>query len=69
MYIASTSSLDEWSGVVFVRKGLFAGGIFQFRLVFPVSFPQRAPDVYFQKGSLMHPLVEVGIVHEIHVIY
>lgn len=58
VYITPTTNLEEWQGVIFVRKGYYKGGIFRFRINFPSSYPLRAPSIIFAKGSLIHPLID-----------
>jgi ubiquitin-protein ligase len=58
VYVSPSKSLDEWEGVIFVRKGYYQGGVFRFKIQFPVSYPLRAPLITFAKGSLIHPLID-----------
>ena len=60
VYVAPSEQLDRWSGVIFVRKGYYQGSILPFELVFPPAYPDRAPVVHFEKGSIVHPLVDVS---------
>lgn len=61
IYVSPSPSVeDEWSAVIFLHKGPYAGSVLRFRFVFPAAFPARAPSVYFAKGSLIHPLVDVS---------
>ncbi|KAE8255311.1 hypothetical protein A4X13_0g3085 [Tilletia indica] len=52
-----TSNRGTWHGVIFVRSGIFEGGIFRFDIVFPPTFPRLAPQVYFPP-TLLHPLLD-----------
>ncbi|KAK0549258.1 hypothetical protein OC846_004154 [Tilletia horrida] len=52
-----TLNHSTWHGVVFVREGIFQGGIFRFDIVFPPSFPKLAPQVFFPP-TLLHPLLD-----------
>ena len=56
--LPSFDSLREWSGVLFVRSGVYRGGIFRFRLVLPRSYPANGapPQVLFQT-RVFHPHV------------
>lgn len=58
VYVSPSESLDVWEGVIFVRKGYYQGGVFQFKIQFPASYPLRAPTVTYFKGSLIHPLID-----------
>ncbi|CAD6890478.1 unnamed protein product [Tilletia controversa] len=52
-----TSNPGTWHGVVFVRSGIFQGGIFRFDIVFPPTSQRLAPQVYFPP-TLLHPLLD-----------
>lgn len=58
VYVTPSKTLDEWDGVIFVRKGYYQGGVFRFKIHFSASFPLRAPLITFSKGSLIHPLID-----------
>lgn len=47
-----------WFGVIFVRKGIFGGGIFRFKLLIPSDFPDTSelPKVIFNL-TIFHPLI------------
>ncbi|KAF1755484.1 hypothetical protein GCK72_022053 [Caenorhabditis remanei] len=47
-----------WFGVIFVRKGIFGGGIFRFTIEIPSDFPASIclPRVVFSQ-SIFHPLI------------
>ena len=60
MYILpSFDNLRQWSGVIFIRKGLYKGGIFRFFLELPRSYPANGacPRVTFVT-PLHHPHVD-----------
>ena len=56
--LPSFDSLREWSGVLFVRSGVYKGGIFRFSMQLPRSYPANGacPRVLFQ-SRVFHPHV------------
>uniref|UniRef100_A0A1I7TVU9 UBIQUITIN_CONJUGAT_2 domain-containing protein n=1 Tax=Caenorhabditis tropicalis TaxID=1561998 RepID=A0A1I7TVU9_9PELO len=54
----SVNNKFVWFGVIFIRKGIFGGGIFRFRIQIPSSFPNSTdlPRVIFHQ-SIFHPLI------------
>lgn len=50
------SDIRIWDGTIFVRQGLYKGGIFKFRMTFPEDYPASAPKVYFTT-TIYHPLI------------
>ncbi|CAI5451616.1 unnamed protein product [Caenorhabditis angaria] len=48
-----------WFGVIFIRKGIFGGGVFRFTIKIPTDFPttKSLPEVIFE-NSIFHPLIE-----------
>ena len=48
-----------WNGVVFIHEGLYEGGVFKFRIDFPISYPLNLPTVKFQAKQVFHPAVEL----------
>ena len=57
--LPSFNSLRQWSGVLFVRRGIYKGGIFRFEMVLPRSYPAdgACPRVKFQT-PIFHPHVD-----------
>ncbi|KDN50378.1 hypothetical protein K437DRAFT_267283 [Tilletiaria anomala UBC 951] len=57
--IPDEANLLTWHGVIFVRRGPYAGGIFRFDIHFLPSFLSgtAVPDVIFPP-TLLHPLVD-----------
>mmetsp|Transcript_15325 Transcript_15325/g.15210 ORF Transcript_15325/g.15210 Transcript_15325/m.15210 type:complete len:113 (+) Transcript_15325:20-358(+) len=45
-----------WDGTIFIKQGLYKGGIFKFRMTFPVDYPSKPPKVYFAT-SIYHPMI------------
>lgn len=47
-----------WFGVIFIRKGIFGGGIFRFKIEIPLDFPTSSnlPKVIFNQ-NIFHPLI------------
>ena len=56
--LPSFDSLREWSGVLFVRSGVYKGGLFRFSMQLPRSYPANGacPRVLFQ-SRVFHPHV------------
>lgn len=54
----SASNKFVWFGVIFIRKGIFGGGIFRFKINIPLDFPVSSdlPTVTFTQ-SIFHPLI------------
>lgn len=50
--------LRLWHGVLFVRQGLYRGGIFKFRIILPDDYPEDGvpPRIEFS-SKIYHPLV------------
>lgn len=57
--LPSFENLRKWSGILFIRKGLYKGGIFRFHLELPRSYPAdgACPRVHFQT-PVYHPHVD-----------
>ena len=57
--LPSFDNLRNWSGILFIRKGLYKGGIFRFTLELPRSYPAdgACPRVAFQT-PIHHPHVD-----------
>ncbi|KAG9390269.1 Ubiquitin-conjugating enzyme [Carpediemonas membranifera] len=49
----------RWFGVIFVRSGLYTGGIFHFTIEYPDAFPSELPQFRFLT-PLYHPFVAPG---------
>jgi ubiquitin-protein ligase len=56
--LPDTASLRIWHGVIFVRKGIYANGIFKFRVNLPLHYgdPQVWPAITFT-SKVFNPLV------------
>lgn len=55
--IPSAQSALLWFGVVFVRQGIYQGGIFRFIIQIPETFPDGGcPKVIFQ-NKVFHPMI------------
>ena len=48
--------MKVWHGIIFVRSGLYASGIFKFKIVFPASYPDSSPKLFFF-STVFHPSV------------
>eukprot|EP00164_Ancoracysta_twista_P002144 GFYU01002832.1.p1 GENE.GFYU01002832.1~~GFYU01002832.1.p1 ORF type:complete len:264 (+),score=34.81 GFYU01002832.1:181-972(+) len=55
--LPSFDSLFEWYGVIFIRQGLYRGGIFKFLLSIPEDYPNSRPSVQFF-SKVYHPLID-----------
>ena len=55
----SLESLRVWHGVIFVRKGVYQGGVFKFRVDLPPEYPELDawPRVTFVVARVFNPLV------------
>jgi ubiquitin-protein ligase len=45
--IPSIDTLRRWCGVIFLRSGLYRGGVFKFLIHIPDAYPYAAPRVFF----------------------
>lgn len=54
----SASSAFTWFGVLFIRQGLYQGGVFRFTLRIPDNYPDGdCPDLTFE-SPIFHPLID-----------
>lgn len=49
--------LRIWHGVIFIRSGVFKGGVFRFTIEIPENYPLASPKVTFV-CSIFHPLID-----------
>jgi ubiquitin-protein ligase len=58
--LPSLNSLFEWHGVIFLRQGLYRGGIFKFKFELPSNYPASGPSkVTFNQTSIpFHPQIK-----------
>ena len=56
---AASSVTKGWNGVLFIHEGIYEGGVFKFRIDFPMSYPLNLPSVKFQANQVFHPFVEL----------
>ncbi|XP_046675554.1 protein crossbronx homolog [Homalodisca vitripennis] len=54
----SANSALVWFCVLFVRKGLYQGGIFRFNLLIPEDFPNSGCPRVVSESSVFHPSVD-----------
>jgi len=48
-----------WFGIIFIRQGLYQGGIFKFCVIIPSSYPNGdCPQVFFEQAPF-HPLISM----------
>eukprot|EP01137_Pigoraptor_chileana_P031908 Opistho-2@20458 len=52
----SFDAMQQWFGVIFVRSGLYAEGVFRFKLLFQDTFPNSWPIVRFM-SQVFHPQI------------
>merc|ERR1711948_197465 len=58
MYVMpSFDSVLTWHGSLFVRQGLYRGGVFKFTLQLPEEYPDEPPKLFFV-SDVFHPMVE-----------
>ena len=55
--VPSSTSLQIWYGVIFIRTGFYAEGIFHFNLIIPDDYPDNRPSVRFT-SKVFHPQVD-----------
>ncbi|XP_067007580.2 AKT-interacting protein isoform X2 [Anabrus simplex] len=56
--IPSAQSSLIWFGVIFVRQGIYQGGIFRFKVILPEAFPDGGcPRIVFQ-SQIFHPMID-----------
>merc|ERR1711865_337589 len=55
----SCTSILTWHGTLFIRSGLYRGGIFKFQLELPEEYPDMPPTLHFLT-DVFHPMVELG---------
>ena len=48
-----------WNGILFVHDGPYEGGVFKFKIDFPLKYPLNLPQVTFTQKQVYHPLVEL----------
>ncbi|KAF8529119.1 ubiquitin-conjugating enzyme/RWD-like protein [Hysterangium stoloniferum] len=58
IYVVPLTSMFEWDGVLFIHQGYYADSILKFRLSFPRTFPEHAPNLHFVT-DVFHPLVSL----------
>ncbi|ORY54792.1 hypothetical protein LY90DRAFT_702200 [Neocallimastix californiae] len=56
IYILQSNNIYKWLGVIFVRKGLYMGGVFKFNVIFS-EYKNRNPVIQFIT-PINHPLVD-----------
>ena len=54
--VPAIRSLHLWHGIVFIRSGIYQGGVFRFTIEIPVNYPLAAPKIVFC-CSIFHPLI------------
>ncbi|CAI9720663.1 Hypothetical predicted protein [Octopus vulgaris] len=55
--VPSASNTFIWNGILFIRKGMYQGGIFRFLLKMPENYPScDCPSVYFIP-PIFHPVI------------
>ncbi|KAK7793721.1 hypothetical protein R5R35_007877 [Gryllus longicercus] len=55
--IPSAHSSLLWYGVIFVRQGIYQGGVFRFKVLIPDEFPDGGcPKVVFE-SNIFHPMI------------
>lgn len=58
IYVLPYGSLRLWTGVIFIRQGVYRDGIFKFKIIIPANYPADnvCPSVIFDT-PVFHPLV------------
>mmetsp|Transcript_19560 Transcript_19560/g.35847 ORF Transcript_19560/g.35847 Transcript_19560/m.35847 type:complete len:227 (+) Transcript_19560:3275-3955(+) len=57
VYVLPGSNFRVWHGLIFIRNGDYAGGIFRFTLEMPRDYPAVRPKLKLNSG-VFHPLVD-----------
>ena len=65
----SLESLRVWHGVIFVRKGVYQGGVFKFRVDLPPEYPELDawPRVHTEPSHDLCAAVHAKLFAEVHV--
>ena len=50
-------TLKTWNGVLFVKDGIYKGGVFRFNVYISDCYPIEAPEVVFEQ-EIFHPLID-----------
>lgn len=50
------NNIRVWQGVIFVRQGIYKGGVFRFKIEIPENYPNIRPAVFFHT-YVFHPLI------------
>ncbi|CAG9331145.1 unnamed protein product [Blepharisma stoltei] len=50
------NNIKIWQGVIFIRQGLYKGGVFRFKIEIPENYPTIRPSVFFHT-YVFHPLI------------
>ncbi|XP_028043341.1 protein crossbronx homolog [Bombyx mandarina] len=58
--IPSYESSFLWYGVIFVRSGLYEGGVFRFTITLPEKFPDDETPVLTFVSNLYHPAIDAS---------
>ena len=48
-----------WNGVLFVHQGAYEGGVFKFKIDFPMIYPLNLPIVTFTARQVFSPVVKL----------
>lgn len=58
--LPSSQSLFEWHGTLFLRQGLYRGGIFKFKFELPPNYPTVGPTkITFNQSAIpFHPQIK-----------
>lgn len=56
--VPSAGSALKWFGVIFIRQGLYQGGIYRFTLYIPDNFPDCDCPIIVFEPPVFHPLID-----------
>ncbi|XP_076363977.1 AKT-interacting protein-like isoform X2 [Tachypleus tridentatus] len=57
--VPSAGSPLKWFGVLFIRQGLYQGGVFRFTLYMPDNYPDGDCPLIVFEPSVFHPLINI----------
>ncbi|XP_023229143.1 AKT-interacting protein-like isoform X3 [Centruroides sculpturatus] len=56
--VPSAGSALKWFGVLFIRNGLYQGGVFRFTLYVPDKYPDSDPPLLVFEPPIFHPIID-----------
>lgn len=56
--VPSAGSALKWFGVIFIRYGIYQGGVFRFTLYVPHKYPDSDPPIMVLDPPIFHPIID-----------